>query len=103
MTGKHMLNIAFYLGLLMQLTKLSDLLFRKHQKQAIQDTFDILTLKLDRANPVRYFYLIFDNRTIRFFLWLIASVFFILILLVNMMEETIAKYKQVSSQGSISN
>ncbi len=78
MTIQHILNTAFILGLIVQLTKLSDLIFRQHQKKKIQDWFETLTLRLENSQPAKYFYNIFQKKVIRGFLIFFALIYAVL-------------------------
>src|SRR5204863_7899670 len=68
MIDKLVLGTAFILALLIQLIKLSDLIFRKNQKKFIQDKLEIWTLRIENVKPAKYFYIIFNNKIRRLFL-----------------------------------
>jgi hypothetical protein len=68
MIGKHVLDTAFFVGLLIQLTKLSDLIFRENQKKFVQDKLETWTLRMENVRPAKYFFIIFNNKIRRLFL-----------------------------------
>ena len=62
MEGKHFLDIALVIALMVQATKLSDLVFSPNQKKAVQNKVENWTLYLESINPEKYFLLFFQKK-----------------------------------------
>lgn len=68
----QIIDLALALGILTQITKLGDLLFRENQKKAIQDKTELLTLKLEYAKPLDWFFSIFEKKKLRIILIIVS-------------------------------
>ena len=55
MEGKHLIDIAFVIALMVQATKLSDFFFNEKQKKVIQNKMEDWTLVLEYLNIKKYF------------------------------------------------
>ena len=71
---QHIVDTLFIIALLTQILKISDLVFREHQKKKIQDTIENFTLAISYINPINWFRYIFEKKVLRWVLIFIAII-----------------------------
>jgi hypothetical protein len=69
----QLIDTVLAIGIFIQLTKLSDLLIREHQKKKVQSVLESFTLKLEYTKPLTWFSRILEGRWVKIILSIITT------------------------------